>query len=246
MRTAKGLALALARAAHADGQKDTPEMMQSRRAWLKNVALFGASGALLMACGKEEKKVYVNASYSADDAKTDVGYLNAALALEHEAISIYTQAAALTGSQWTGNIPNTSVPNSTLKDIAVGFKDHHVAHRDALIATINEMKTTHSTGIDPVTAKTDAEYLPSAVVATLTTAAKVYQAAAAKELGAAQAYNGLIKSFKDPNLAATSGFLGGDEAAHYAAIRAVLFGLLGNPDTLTAATVLPKALFTKA
>jgi hypothetical protein len=124
MKTAKGLALALARASHADGEKDTPEMMLSRRAWLKNAALFGASGALLMACGNDEKKVYVTASYSADDAKTDAGYLNAALALEHEAISIYTQAAGLT-SVWAGN--SGSVPNSTLLAIAAGFLDHHKA-----------------------------------------------------------------------------------------------------------------------
>ena len=103
-----------------------------------------------------------------------------------------------------------------------------------------------TTGISPVTTKTDAEYLSAADATSLSQGGPkaVYRAAAAKELGAAQAYNGLIKSFKDPALAATSGFLGGDEAAHYAAIRAALLALLGDTE-ITPATVLPTAFFTK-
>jgi len=244
MRTPKQLALSIAQAANSTTEKDTPEMLQSRRLWLKNMALFSASGALLMACGKDEKKVYVTASYSADDAINDAGILNTALALEHEAISIYTQAAGL--SVWTaGGADNGGNLGSTLKQIAVGFAGHHTEHKNALILAIESLNATYSTGIAAVTAKTDSEYLPPDTAATLTSVKAVLRVAADKELGAAKAYMGAIKSFKNPEIGQTSGFLGGDEAAHYGAIRAALLGVIGDTD-VTAATVIAKAFVTKA
>ena len=57
----------------------------------------------------------------------DVGILNVALGLEHEAINAYQLGAS------------SGLLQKPVLDIAVSFQSHHKAHRDALIATIQKL-----------------------------------------------------------------------------------------------------------
>lgn len=58
------------------------------------------------------------------DAAKDVGILNVALGLEHEAINAYQLGAG------------SGLLQKPVLDVAVQFQGHHKVHRDALIATI--------------------------------------------------------------------------------------------------------------
>lgn len=159
----------------------------------------------------------------------DAKLLNAALALEHEAIAIYTGAAGLEFVKSAGAILG----------IAGTFLAHHKEHRDALISTITAMQGKASSVEAPVAAKTDSEYL-TPYLDKLTDLQNVLRLASLKEMEASKAYLGLISSFKDPVLAQTSGMLGGDEAGHYGALRAALFAVIQDSD-VTAETVIGSA-----
>jgi hypothetical protein len=205
----------------------------SRREWIKRAGIVSASGVLLVACGTDDDKKQKNKSaessavppmdttsgMTGSNIIADAKLLNAALALEHEAIAIYTGAAGLDFVKSAGPIFG----------IAATFLDHHKSHRDALIATINGMKEKNSKVDAPVEAKGDSDYL-TPYVSKLTDLKNVLRLASLKEMEAAKAYLGLISSFKDPALAQTSGMLGGDEAGHYGALRAALFAVIQDSD----------------
>lgn len=219
----------------------------SRREWLRRASVVSASGVFLVACGTDDNKSTKksNAASMPNQAKNDSGnavvtasgsvvsdakLLNAALALEHEAIALYTGAAGLDFVKSSGPILG----------IAGTFLDHHKSHRDSLIATINSMKQKDSAVEAPVEAKEDGEYL-TPVVDKLTDLKNVLRLASLKEMEAAKAYLGLISKFKDPALAQTSGMLGGDEAGHYGALRAALFAVIQDSD-IKPETVIPSSL----
>ena len=63
----------------------------------------------------------------AGDSSKDIGILNVALGLEHEAINAYQLGA------------QSGLLQKPVLDIAVLFQSHHKAHRDALIVTIEKM-----------------------------------------------------------------------------------------------------------
>jgi len=213
--------------------KQTEIETLSRRVWMKNLAVVSATGAVVWACGKDDAK--------SDDApaakinyKADADLLNAALALEHEAISIYTQAATLPAMK--------AADAAAVLAIATAFAGHHVEHRDTLIATIKDLKTKDATVADPVAAKTDAEYVSAATATALSNDLKgILRVAAIKEGGAAEAYLGLISSFTDTKLAQVSGMLGGDEAGHFGVLRAALLVVIKDT-TVTTANVIPTSL----
>ncbi len=137
----------------------------------------------------------------------DVGILNVALALEHEGINAY-QLGAMSG-----------LLQKPVLEVAVKFQDDHKKHRDALVATIQKM------GGAPVAEKKLDEYARSLRADTLKSQADVLELAARLELGATNAYLGVIPAFKDPALAKIAGRLAADETMHWT----ILNNALGRP-----------------
>ena len=133
----------------------------------------------------------------------DVSILNVALGLEHEAIAAYQIGAE-----------SKLLTAGTLK-VAVGFQSQHKEHRDALIATIEKL------GGKPVSSKKQKEYAAALHADTLKSEADVLMLAKKLELGAANAYLGVIPSFEDKNLAQVSARLAADETMHWTVLAQV-------------------------
>lgn len=110
-------------------------------------------------------------------AEGDVAILNVALGLEHEAIGAYQLGAG------------SGLLQKPVLDLAVSFQSHHKAHRDALVATIQKM------GGKPVAEKPLDDYAKALNAASLKNQADVLTLAAKLELGATNAYLGVIPSF---------------------------------------------------
>lgn len=140
---------------------------------------------------------------SADPAK-DSGILNVALGLEHEAINAY-QLGATSG-----------LLQKPVLDVAVAFQSHHKAHRDALIATIEKL------GGKPVMEKKLDDYAMALNASSLKNQADVLMLAARLELGATNAYLGVIPAFKDAKLGQVAARLAADETMHYTALTSAL------------------------
>jgi rubrerythrin len=136
----------------------------------------------------------------------DVSILNVALGLEHEGIAAYQIGAE------SGLLPKS------VMDVAVGFQAQHKAHRDALIATIQKL------GGKPVAALPMEEYLRSAKlnIPAIKSAKDVVKLAQRLELGAVNAYLGVIPAFGDKELGKIAGRLAADESMHYTALTQAL------------------------
>ena len=133
----------------------------------------------------------------AADPSKDVGILNVALGLEHEAINAYQLGAG------------SGLLQKPVLDIAVSFQGHHKGHRDALIATIQKL------GGTPVKEKTLDEYAKELNANTLKNQADVLSLAAKLERGAISAYLGVIPAFASKDLAQIAGRLAADETMHW-------------------------------
>lgn len=129
--------------------------------------------------------------------EADVGILNVALGLEHEAINAYQLGAG------------SGLLQKPVLDLAVQFQSHHKAHRDALIATIQKL------GGKPVAEKSLDDYAKALNAAMLKNQADVLMLAARLELGATNAYLGVIPSLKDPGLGQVAARLAADETMHW-------------------------------
>ena len=162
------------------------------------VTLLSASAVALL--GGAEKVALANTG----NAANDIGILNTALALEHEAISAYQLGA------------QSGLLQKPVLDVAVLFQSHHKEHRDALVATIRKL------GGTPVTAKSDAEVAKALNAAMLKTQTDVLRLAQRLEKGAANAYVGVIPSFNDRTLAQISARLGEDETMHWTVLTEAL------------------------
>ena len=147
------------------------------------------------------------AAQMADPAK-DVGILNVALGLEHEAINAFQLGAG------SGLLQKPAL------DVAVMFQSHHKAHRDALIATIQKM------GGKPVAEKSLDEYARALNAASLKNQADVLTLAARLELGATNAYLGVIPAFADNKLGQVAARLAADETMHWTALSSALGRML--------------------
>ena len=134
----------------------------------------------------------------------DVNILNVALGLEHEAIGAYQLGAG------------SGLLSKGVLDVAVAFQSHHKAHRDALVATIEKMSGR------PVLEKKLDEYAKALEAASLKSQADVLMLAARLELGAANAYLGVIPSFKDARLGQIAARLAADETMHFTALQGAL------------------------
>jgi rubrerythrin len=171
-----------------------------RRGFLRasGVTVLSASAvALLAGCGK------MAAAQTANPAN-DVGILNTALGLEHEAISAYQVGAG------------SGLLQKPVLDVAVKFQSDHKAHRDALVATIRKL------GGTPVAARSDAEVAQALNAASLKTQTDVLRLAQRLEKGAANAYIGVIPSFGDRTLVQVSARLAADEAMHWIVLSQAL------------------------
>lgn len=181
----------------------TIEAVPSRRVFLSNggkaalsasavVALSGVGGALTRAFA------------SSGDAGQDVTILNVALGLEHEAIGAYQLGA------------ESGLLSKDVLGVAVLFQSHHKAHRDALVGAVQAM------GGTPVEARKTSEYAAALNAASLKSQNDVLTLAASLELGAANAYLGVIPSFHSHELAQVSARLAADETMHWTALSSAL------------------------
>lgn len=173
----------------------------SRRSFMRRSGGLSAVAVALLA-GKDAM-----AQGMGGDMAKDVSILNVALGLEHEAINAY-QLGAGSGLLQKGVL-----------DVAVSFQGHHKAHRDALIATIQKL------GGTPVAEKKLDDYAKALKADTLRNQADVLDLAARLELGAVNAYLGVIPSLGNKDLAKVAARLAADETMHFT----VLTNALGRP-----------------
>ena len=173
----------------------------SRRSFIGTTGMLSAAAVALLA-GRESLAQGV-----ATDPAQDVTILNTALALEHEAINAY-QLGATSG-----------LLQKPVMDVAVQFQGHHKAHRDALVATIQKL------GGRPVAEMKLQDYARALNAEQLRNQADVLTLAARLELGATNAYLGVIPAFGRRELAQVAARLAADETMHYT----VLTNALGRP-----------------
>ena len=137
---------------------------------------------------------------------SDAGILNVALGLEHEAINAYTLGA------------QSGLLDKGVLGVAVLFQSHHKGHRDALIATINKM------GGKAVAEKTLAQYATDLNAGSIKSAADILNLARRLELGAVNAYLGVIPSLNDKELGKVAARLAADETMHWTLLNSALGG----------------------
>lgn len=177
-----------------------PSLAPTRRLFLtrsSGLTLSAAAVGLLAGTGAARAQ-------SASPAAADVNILNVALGLEHEAIGAYQLGAG------------SGLLQKPVLDVAVQFQSHHKAHRDALIATIEKL------GGRPVAERSLDDYAKALNAASLKSQADVLALAARLELGATNAYLGVIPAFKDAKLGQVAARLAADETMHYTALTGAL------------------------
>lgn len=168
----------------------------NRRLFIGTNALALSAGAVALLVGAD-----AFAAGKPVDIKNDLAILNVAVGLEYEGISAY--AIAL----------KSGLLNAQHVIAATKFQDDHKQHNDALIATIRKL------GGKPVEAKTLDEYARELKVDQLKNEDDVLDLAARLELGATNAYLGVLTAFKDPALGKLVARLAADEAAHFALLN---------------------------
>ncbi|MDP2015463.1 ferritin-like domain-containing protein [Hydrogenophaga sp.] len=182
---------------------DTLISPASRRGFMRSGGVLSAAAVALLA-GND---VMAAAHAQKMDMSKDVGILNVALGLEHEAINAYQLGAG------------SGLLQKPVLDVAVQFQGHHKTHRDALIATIQKL------GGKPVAEMKLEDYAKSLNAASLKSQADVLDLAARLELGATNAYLSVIPALGDRELAKVAARLAADETMHYT----VLTSALGRP-----------------
>ena len=180
---------------------NTPEAQNARRSFLGKSGLVLSAAAVALLSGREVL------AQGKPDSVHDVSLLNVALGLEHEGINAYTLGA------------KSGLLQKPVLDIAVRFQTDHKEHRDALVATIRKL------GGKPVEEKSLDDYAKALKADTLKSQADVLELAARLELGATNAYLGVIPSFTDSQLAKVAARLAADETMHWA----ILNNALGKP-----------------
>jgi hypothetical protein len=168
----------------------------TRRLFLGANAIVLSAGAVALLGGND-----AFAAGKPVDIKNDLAILNVAVGLEHEGIGAY--AIAL----------KSGLLNAQHVIAATKFQDDHKQHNDVLIATIRKL------GGKPVEAKTLEEYAKELKVDQLKNEEDVLDLAARLELGATNAYLGVLTAFKDPALGKLVARLAADEAAHFALLN---------------------------
>jgi hypothetical protein len=132
----------------------------------------------------------------------DIAILNAALALEFQAIAAYQLGA------------ESNLLQKPVLDLALKFQGHHKAHADALAITIE------SIGGTAVSTKTLAQYgFPTDQ---LTSQTDVIAFAAGLEKSAASTYLHALSNFHNKHLIKGAGSILGDETMHWAILQNAL------------------------
>lgn len=185
----------------------TPQLVTSnlfvpqRRGLLKGVGMLSA-GAVMMLAGVPSRAQAMDAN-----SESDAHILNVALALEYEAINAYQLGA------------ESGLLQKPVLALAVRFQSDHKTHRDVLESTIRKL------GGTPAPALTLQEYAKALDAAKLKSQNDVLDLAARLELGATNAYLGVIPAFKDTQLAKVAGRVACDETLHWT----LLNNALGRP-----------------
>lgn len=188
--------------------KNILDQQASRRSFLRGTStMLLSTGAVLLLAGRD-----ADAAGSTQDSANDVGILNVALGLEHQGINAYTLGA------------KSGLLQKPVLDIALKFQDDHKMHRDLLVGAIVKLggKAVEEKSLDVYAKALNANQLKSQE--------DVLKLALSLELGATNAYLGVIPSFKDHAFAKIAARLAADEVAHWA----ILNNALGLP--------LPKAM----
>ena len=170
----------------------------SRRSFMGATATLSAGAVALLGGGS------LMAQTRSADMSQDVSILNVALGLEHEAINAYQLGAG------------SGLLQKPLLEVALQFQGHHKGHRDALMAAIQKM------GGTPVMERKLEEYATALNANTLKTQADVLSLAARLELGATNAYLGVLPAFGSRELAKVAGRLAADETMHYTVLTSAL------------------------
>jgi rubrerythrin len=174
-------------------------MIQTRRGFMGSAAKLSAVAVALLA-GREVLA-------QGEGSPQDLNILNVALGLEWEGINAYTLGA------------QSGLLQKPVLDVAVRFQNDHKEHADTLAGAIRKM------GGKPVQPKALGEYAKSLKADTLKSQNDVLELAARLELGATNAYLGVIPSFKDRGLAQVAARLATDEVMHWT----ILNNALGRP-----------------
>lgn len=184
---------------------------------LKRRNFLGQAAGITLSAGAVALLAGQPALAQSGNMAADVNILNVALGLEHEAINAY-QIGAQSG-----------LLQKPVLDVAVLFQSHHKGHRDALVATIEKM------GGKPVAEKAIGDYAKALKADTIKSQGDILDLAARLELGAINAYLGVIPAFKDINLAKVAGRLAADETMHWSILtNAMGKALPGGPLTFGA------------
>jgi hypothetical protein len=142
----------------------------------------------------------------------DIGLMNTALALEHQAIWAYGLAGG------------SGLLTEKAKEVGLAFQGSHELHRDVLVDAVRRK------GGTPVDAKK--EYV---FPVPLASEKDVLELAFALEVGAARAYLSVVERFHDRALSLSAAKILSDEVLHATVLRSVLgrdvvptFGLIEN------------------
>jgi len=176
-----------------------PCLVTGRRTLLRSAGTIGLSAAAVALIGGRETMA---AGMSASDS--DVQTLNVALGLENEAINAYQLGA------------ESGLLTPDVIKVAVLFQSQHKEHRDALIATIRKL------GGRPVEEQSMATYAKALNAASLKSQKDVLELAAKLEMGATNAYLGVIPGFNDKDLAQVAGRIAADETMHWTVLASAL------------------------
>jgi hypothetical protein len=155
-----------------------------------------ASGTALAAFGPVLLGPFIAAAEAADEG--DVAILQVAIKLERAGIKAYQDAAG------------TNLLQPAVLEVAKGFMQDHIAHRDALIGAVK------AAGATPTTETTVLAYPP------LKTQEDILKFAESVERQAATTYLSVIPSFKDRTLAKVSASILGVETTHVAILAYTL------------------------
>lgn len=136
-----------------------------------------------------------------ENPAADAGLINTALSLEHEGIAAYQIAA------------ESGLLDKDVLKVGLLFQNHHKGHRDELIKAVQQL------GESPVESKAIADYAVALGADKLKSQADVLQLAIGLELGAANAYLGVIPSLSDRDYGHLFARLAADEAMHWTALK---------------------------
>ena len=172
-----------------------------RRQFLQGTGKLTLSAAVIAMLGGNEA---LAKGMRQGDAKADVAILNVALGLEWEAINAYQLGA------------ESGLLQKPVLGVAVSFQSHHKEHAEALSQTVIKL------GGTPVAPKKKAHYAKALNAGALKSQTDILKLAARLERGAANAYIGVIPSFKNAELAKVAARLAADETMHWTVLASAL------------------------